>query len=111
MASFVIAFVVLGLDVLLGVVVVLGIARSGSGTDSDYELTQDLKRNLLGGAMAMVCLNCLSLPACLVGAGLAVVGLGAQRDKKHLFTWIGLIGNGAVILGILGLFVLSQLAK
>jgi hypothetical protein len=49
----------------------------------------------------------MSLPMCLVGVGLALVGLIAHPDSNHLFSWIGLIANGAVILGLIGLFMLT----
>ena len=31
----------------------------------------------LGGGMALVCVNCMSVPLCLVGLGLAIVGMVA----------------------------------
>src|SRR5262249_24544801 len=99
MASFVIALLVGGLDVILAVAIATGIARS--------QTRAGLQNEVLGGGMAMYCLNCMSVPLCLVGVGLAIVGLVAHRDRNHLFTWIGLLGNGVVILGVLGLFVLT----
>jgi hypothetical protein len=97
-----------GLDVILALVIVIGIARSGhhyAGRTS----REDLKGTVLAGGMAMVCLNCMSAPLCLVGFGLALVGLIAHRDCNHQFTWIGLIGNGVVIFGVVGLYVVGAL--
>jgi hypothetical protein len=54
-------------------------------------------------------LNCMSVPLCLVGVGLGLVGLIAHRDCNHLFTWIGLLGNGVVILGVVGLYVFNAM--
>ena len=106
MASFVIAFLVGGLDVILSIVIAVGIAKAGHRqVSADYE--DDVKTSMVGGGMAMVCLNCMSVPLCLVGVGLAVVGLVTQRDRNHLFTWIGLLGNGIVILSVLGLYLLG----
>ena len=51
----------------------------------------------------------MSVPVCLVGVGLAVVALVAHRDRNQLFSWIGLIGNGVVILGVLGVFMLGAM--
>jgi len=48
---------------------------------------------LVAGGMAMFCMNFMSVPICLVGAGLGFVGLVAYRDRNHVFTWIGLLGN------------------
>jgi hypothetical protein len=33
-----------------------------------------------------------------------------QRDRKQVFTWIGLAVNGLVVLGTLGLFILGLMA-
>ena len=38
-----------------------------------------------------------------------MVGLIAHRDCNHQFTWIGLIGNGVVIFGVVGLYVVGAL--
>jgi hypothetical protein len=112
---------ILGLDLVLGVAVVSNIAQSARSTrptlDRDafgrvYERsnTEAVAGSILGGALAMVCLNCLSVPICLVGVGLAIAGLVAHRDRNHLFTWIGLLGNGVVILGIMGLYLLGAVS-
>jgi hypothetical protein len=68
-----------------------------------------LKGNVLAGGMSMACLNIMSIPLCLVGLGLGVVGLVAHRDRNHLFTWIGLLGYGVVIFGVLALFVCGSM--
>lgn len=102
-ASFLIAVLIGGLDVLLGIVISVGIAR----TESDYEF----REQLLGGGRAMICLNFMSIPLCLVGIGLAVVGLVSQPRRNHVFTWIGLFVNVVVILTMLGLFLAGSLVK
>jgi hypothetical protein len=91
-----------GLDVILALVIVVGVARP-----RPHEDLQDLKIQLVGGGLSMYCLNCMSVPLCLVGVGLATVALIAHRDRNNLFTWIGLFGNGVVIVGVLGLYVLG----
>jgi hypothetical protein len=105
MGSFIIALLVGGLDLILAVAIVTGIATSASGPRPNS--ADNLKAEMMAGGMAMVCLNCMSVPVCLVGLGLAIVGLIGHRDRNHLFTWIGLFGNGVVVLAILGLFVLG----
>jgi hypothetical protein len=114
--SFIIALLVGGLDVILALVIVIGIARSGHRhADLEYYPVYNhpsggnLMANVLSGGIAMICLDCMSVPLCLVGVGLAFVGLIAHRDCNHVFTWIGLMGNGVVILGVVGLYVLSAL--
>jgi len=42
---------------------------------------------------------------------LAFVGLVTQRGHNHFFTWIGLLGNGVVIVGLLGLYVLGAMLQ
>jgi len=51
------------------------------------------------------------LPLCLVGIGLAITALVAHKDANNLFAWIGLYGNGVVILGTIGLYVLGSVLK
>jgi hypothetical protein len=53
----------------------------------------------------------MSIPLCLVGLGLAIVGLVAHRSHNHVFTWMGLFGNGVVILLVLGVYFLSVAVK
>jgi hypothetical protein len=107
-ASFLIALLVGGLDVILALVIVTGIARSAPHGRNSGDL-DELKANVIGGGIAMYCLNCMSVPLCLVGAGLAFVGLVAHRGQNHVFSWIGLFGNGVVILGVVGLYLLATM--
>ena len=79
-----------------------GIARPGRHATAD-----DLKVQIVGGGVSMIYLNIMSIPLCLVGVGLSLVGLIAHRGRNHLFTWIGLLGNGMVILGVIGLYILG----
>jgi hypothetical protein len=102
MASFVIALLVGGLDVVLAVAIATGIARSAPRDDWG-----EFQFRLVSGGVAMYCMNCTSIPLCLVGVGLAVVGMVAHRDHNHLFSRIGLLGNGVVILGVLGFHLYS----
>jgi hypothetical protein len=57
----------------------------------------------------MYCFNIMSVPLCLVGIGLALVALIAHKGCNQLFSWIGLFGNAVVIMGVLGVYVHSQL--
>jgi hypothetical protein len=117
MASFIIALLVGGLDVILALIIAVGIARSAHhpagredfSTYRPHSNRGDLMDKVLAGGMAMVCLNCMSIPLCLVGVGLALVGLIAHRDCNHLSSWIGLMGNMVVIVGVVGLYILGAL--
>jgi hypothetical protein len=101
--SFIIAMVVGGLDAILGLIVVLNV----SGSKGDWEV----KERIVGGAMGMVCFNCLSIPLCLVGVGLAVAALIAQADRKHSMTYVGLLVNALVILAVLGLYTFGSVSR
>ncbi|HEV3440631.1 MAG TPA: hypothetical protein VG122_24965 [Gemmata sp.] len=103
MASFIIAVLVGGLDVMLGLIVILNIAHSRGATDT--------AGSLLSGALALVCLNILSIPLCLVGVGLAIATLTAHKNRSHTLTYIGLTVNALVIVALLGLFVFGSAAK
>jgi transcription elongation factor Elf1 len=109
-ASFLIAVLVGGLDVILAVVVATNIAHSADKSPfRNPDTRAELEANLMAGGMSMICLNCMSIPLCLVGAGLGFVGLVAHKDQNHIFTWIGLIANGVVILGVVGLYVFASM--
>jgi len=124
MASFIIALLVGGLDIILAVVVAANIARpvpkaqkvSFSSVEESAKrvyiaaaTSENVESKLMAGGMAMVFLNCISIPLCLVGVGLALVGLIAYRDRNHLLTRIGLYVNRAVILGVIGLYLLEAM--
>ena len=53
----------------------------------------------------------MSVPACLIGVGLAVAGLVAHRDRRHALTYVGLAVNALVILAVLGLHALGSMSK
>lgn len=97
-----VAVLVGGTDVALGLIVVLNIAGANGETQ--------VKEIDLGG-MAIVRPNCLSIPLCLVGVGLAIAALVAHKSHNHLFTDIGLGVNALVILGVLGLYVFVSVSK
>lgn len=103
MASFLIAVVVGGLDIVLGLIVVLNVAGSKG--------EPEVRGSVLGGAMALVCLNCLSIPACLTGVGLAIAAFVAHKDRNHLLTYIGLAVNAVVVLAVLGLYAFASMSK
>jgi hypothetical protein len=85
MASFIIALLIGGLEIILILVVALNIANSAHPVERwDGRTPQDrVKEDALGGAMAITCLSCMSVPLCLVGVGLALVGLG-RVDKSQV---------------------------
>src|SRR5215204_773991 len=64
-ASFVIALLVLGLDAILVVIMVVGIARPTQREREDVD-QREPRNAVLRGAVALYCLNCLSVPLCLV---------------------------------------------
>jgi hypothetical protein len=101
-ASAVVAALVGGLNVTLVVVAITGVAGP-AGREGQRPI-------VMGGALATLCLNCLSVPVCLVGASLAVVGLVAHRRDNPLFAWVGLCGNAAVVLAVLGYYLLALLS-
>jgi len=123
--SFIIALLVGGLDVILALVIVLGIARPekaqpqpaarvesyGSYANRAYAsalASANQKETTRGDTLRRIAfLDCMSLPLCLVGIGLSVVAFIAHQNCNHLFTWIGLLGNGGVIVGVIGLYVLA----
>ena len=103
-ASFLIALLVGGLDVILIFIIAVNMA-----TVRGQAIRQEFTTQAIGGGISLYCLNCLSLPLCLVGVGLGFVALVTQRDRNHLFSWIGVLGNGAVILFAIGFYVLLKI--
>lgn len=55
------------------------------------------------GGIVMTCVNITCLILCGAGVGLAFAGLIASRKRSHIFSWIGVVGNVVVILGMLAL--------
>jgi hypothetical protein len=107
MASFVTAFFAGGLELIAILIVVVVVERAKHA--SDYEVA-DREGAAWGGAMVLGCADVIAIPTALVGLGLAVVGLFAQRNRNQLFTWIGALGNATVILAAVGLYVLGAVA-
>jgi hypothetical protein len=101
MASFLIAVLVGGMDVVVGLIAVLNIAGSGRHG-------RGVQESVLAGGMSLACLNCLSVPVCLVGVGLSVMALVAHKNRNHLFTAIGLGVNSLVILCVLAVYLLAS---
>jgi hypothetical protein len=95
----VIAALVGGLNVALAVAASTGVAEA-----ADWEGRKPI---LMGGALAALCLSCLSIPVCLAGASLAGAGLAARRRHNPLFSWLCLFGNAAVVLAVLGYYFLA----
>jgi hypothetical protein len=61
------------------------------------------------GLLAFMCMPFMNVPACIVGIGLGLWGMARHPDCKHTFTWLGICGNLLVIIGILGMFILTVL--
>ena len=102
MASFIIAMLVGGMELILGLLAVAGVANSGPSKE-------EIVGSAVAGSMAMLCLTFLCLPLSLVGGGLGVVALVAHKQRNHLFTWIGVIGNGIIVLIVLGVIFISMM--
>ena len=71
----------------------------------------DLVACVLSGGIVMTCVNVACLAFCTTGFGLAAVGLVASRKRSHVFSWIGLIGNVVVVLGMLALDVVTATVR
>lgn len=95
-AAFLIVLLVGGMDVVLMLIIAISLATSGDG----------VKAGALGGVASLYCLNCMSIPLCVVGIGLVVVGLTTNRDCNHVYTWIGLIGNSVVVVVVVAAYAL-----
>jgi hypothetical protein len=106
-ASFIIAVLVGGLDIILALVIATNLANvAPRHPDNGHDVA--VAANLVAGGLSMVCLNCMSIPLCLVGVGLGLVGLITHRGQNHVFTWIGLLGNGSVILCVVGWYLFNR---
>jgi hypothetical protein len=104
-ASFLIAMLVGGLDLIL--IFIFGM-RMASARGAFHEAKFDA---LAGGIISLYCVNCVSIPICLVGVGLGIVGLIAHTNHNHIFTRIGLFVNGMVILVVLALYALGSMGS
>jgi hypothetical protein len=106
-ASFVIAVLVGGLDIMMAILITISIARSTAPPQRPgYRERTELRENVVAGGVSTVCVNCMSVPLCMVGAALGLVALFVHPGYNHVFTWIGLIGNLVVILGDIFLYAL-----
>jgi hypothetical protein len=92
-ASFLIAVVVGGLNAFLLLAVAVNAASSGDRIDRRIEI--------LEGGVSIATFNCISVPVCLVGVGLAVVAFTVHPRRNHGLTWFGLFVNGVVLIGVL----------
>lgn len=109
-ASFLIAVLVGGMEIILIFIIAIGMASVPRG--DGHEIRDDIALRAVGGGVSLVCLNCASVPFALVGLGLGVVALIAHRGRNrrnHLFTWVGTIANGVVILAVVGFYLLVSL--
>jgi hypothetical protein len=100
-ASFLIALLVVGLDIIVVMVIAMGVAGSRERGAAQAQF--------LSGGMALVCLNCMSIPLCLLGGGLGLTGLIAHREQNNLFSWLGLAGNATIVLGVVGFYLFATL--
>ena len=96
-ASFLIAALVVVMDVLLGLVIATNVSTSARAEAS-----------MVSGALGMVCLNCLSAPICLIGAVLGGTAIFTGTGKKNLMlAYIGTALNSLVVLVLLALYMLG----
>jgi hypothetical protein len=109
-ASFLIGLLVGALYVIVVFVFAVGMAKPSHRSNDFGPSQNDIQNTALAGGFSLMCLGCMSLPICIVGAGLGLVGLIAHRDQNNLFSWIGLFINGVVVLGVVGLYVLARLS-
>lgn len=98
-ASFLIALLVGGLDLILAIVIATGVAKSAPS---------GMRTEIVGGGLALICFNFLSLPLCLVGFGMGLVALVVNRDRGQAFSWLGLFGNGVVVFGLIAFYFITQ---
>src|SRR5262249_35691378 len=100
---FLIALVVGGIELILVLIVVSNMVGAKS--------VESLEVRFISGSVSLLCWNFLCLPACLLGAGMAVVALIGHKDRRHVFTLFGLLGNGIVILIVIGVIFLSMVKR
>jgi hypothetical protein len=81
-----------------------------TGVFDDPVFRQQMIRSHRNSVMAQLAgTMCATLPFCAGGLILAAVGLAVHREHKHVFTWLGLFANGAVLCAFAALAVLSAL--
>jgi hypothetical protein len=102
-ASFIIGTLTFGLNGIVGFISIINMV---SARDVD-----DAASSGLAGAWTMVCLLCTSIPVCLVGVGLGIAGMIAQKNSNQLFSRLGFIANGAVVAVVLMLFLVGSIMK
>lgn len=96
-ASFLVALMVVGLECLVILAALRGIVMVENSVILQYlPVAKEVAFHAAIGAAASRSL-CI-LPVCLVGGGLAVAALVVHKDRRHSFTWFGLLGNGIVAL-------------
>ena len=89
-ASFVIAFAVGGIDIILAIFTASNIAGSGTA--------EDAATSAVAGLFSIFCFGLLTIPVCLVGIALGLVGMISGRRRKVTFEVLGLGGNTFLIL-------------
>src|ERR1017187_2846705 len=82
-ASFLIALLVGGMDVILIFVIAVNMA-----TVRGQPLREGLVAQASGGGLSLYCLNCRRSPLCVVGVGLGSGVGNAHKERKHRLAWI-----------------------
>jgi hypothetical protein len=85
---------------LLGIIIGAAVMAAGGRTELDEESPQ---------AMVIGLVFVLSLFGSFIGLGFGIGGL-FQRDRKRVFTVLGLCGNALLLLGTAGLIALGMAA-
>jgi hypothetical protein len=101
-AAFLIALLIGGLDLIVAII---------SATAMVGRTQVEAQAIGTAGGIALLFLHYLSLPLCVLGAGLGLVALIAHRNRNNLFSWIGLCGNGLVIVSILAMHVFDAIER
>jgi DNA-directed RNA polymerase subunit RPC12/RpoP len=107
-ASFVILMLVGGMDAVLAAYMALNFADQHRAwrelaPQQDRATLTAVQVKLNG--LEMFCMNCVSIPVCLVGVGLALAALVAHSRSNNMLAYIGLAGNCSILLGNLILYL------
>jgi DNA-directed RNA polymerase subunit RPC12/RpoP len=97
-SSFLIALLVGGIDLIVGSLIFINTARNHGAMPNLWQLD-------------VYCFGWMGLPLALVGVGLGFVAMVAQRDRNHMFSAMGFVLNGGIVVGTVGFFVYQQVAR